>query len=214
MNPAIQNFIDARIANSTPSTIARDLVASGLQGTERVAQHQVYYRWQQKTASYWRRDADQFLSATTLLTESLANTIHDHEVLNSGNFHALALFVRESMTALRFVAKELAMDATYGTNHAGIELFAVLAEVDGVGIPLAYCFVSVTPSANGTNRAESGALTKILAQFLRRIQQAGFSPIFFGTDKICLSLMLLSLFSQKLSISFVIGMPLGQFILS
>ena len=183
LNPAIQNFIDARIADSTPSTIARDLAASGLQGTERVAQHQVYYRWQQKNASYWRRDADQFLSATTLLTESSASTICDHEVLNSGNLHALALFVRESMTALRFVTKELAMDVTYGTNHAGMELFAVLAEVDGVGIPLAYCFVGVTPSANGTNRAESGALTKILAQFLRRIQQAGFSPTFFGTDK-------------------------------
>ena len=118
------------------------------------------------------------------------------------------------MTALLFVTKELAIDATYGTNHAGMELFAVLVEVDGVGIPLAYCFVGITPSANGTNRAESGALTHILGQFLRRIQQAGFSPIFSVLIKICQSLTLLSLFGQKLSTSFVIGMLLGQFVLS
>ena len=48
LNRAIQNFIDARIADSTPSMIARDLPASGLQGIEHVAQYQVYYRWQQK----------------------------------------------------------------------------------------------------------------------------------------------------------------------
>ena len=183
LNPAIQNFIDARIADSTPSIIARDLAASGLQGIERVAQHQVYYRWQQKNASYWQRDADQFLSAITLLTEPSSKTLCDHEVFNSGNLRALALFVRESMIALRFKAKELAMDATYGTNHAGMELFAVLAEVDGIGIPLAYCFVGLTPSVNGTSRAEPGALTHILEQFLRRIRQEGFSPTFFGTDK-------------------------------
>ena len=69
----------------------------------------------------------------------------------SGNLGALALFVRDSMKALRSVVKELAKDATFGTNHTGMELFAVLAEIDGVGIPLAYCFVGVTPSVGGTS---------------------------------------------------------------
>ena len=45
---AIQKFIDARIIDLTPSMITCDLAASGLQGIECVAQHQVYYRWQQK----------------------------------------------------------------------------------------------------------------------------------------------------------------------
>jgi hypothetical protein len=37
----------------------------------------------------------------------------------------------------------LAMDATYGTNDKGMKLFAVMAEFDGTGISLAYCFVDV-----------------------------------------------------------------------
>ena len=183
LTPAIQNFIDARIADLTPSMISRDLAASGLQGIESVAQHQVYYRWQQQNASHWRRDADQFLSATMLLAEPSVTGFCDHEILYSGNLRALALFVRESMMTLRFVAKELAMDATFGTNHAGMDLFAVLAEVDGIGIPLAYCFVGATPSVGGTSQAESRGVIHILKQFLRRIQEAGFSPTFFGTDK-------------------------------
>ena len=183
LTPAIQNFIDARIADLTPSMMSRDLAASGLQGIECVAQHQVYYRWQQQNASHGRRDADQFLSATMLLAEPSVTGFCDHESLYSGNLRALVLFVRESMTALRFVAKDLAMDATFGTNHAGMDLFAVLAEVDGIGIPLAYCFVGVTPSVGGTSQSESRGIMHILKQFLRRIQQAGFSPAFFGTDK-------------------------------
>ena len=182
LTPAIQNFINARIADLTPM-ISRDLAASGLQGIECVAQNQVYYRWQQQNASHWRRDADQFLSVRMLLAEPSVTGFCDHEILYPGNLRALALFVRESMTALRFVAKELPMDATFGTNHAGMDLFAVLAEVDGIGIPLAYCFVGVTPSVGGTSQAESRGIMHILKQFLRRIQQAGFSPTFFGTDK-------------------------------
>lgn len=38
-------------------------------------------------------------------------------------------------------AQELVMDATYGTNSAGMDLFAVLAELDGTGVPLCYMFV-------------------------------------------------------------------------
>ena len=35
-------------------------------------------------------------------------------------------------------AKELLMEATYGTNNSGMELFTILAEVDGIGTTLAY----------------------------------------------------------------------------
>ena len=76
------------------------------------------------------------------------------------------------------------MDATFGTNNAGMDLFAVLAEVDGTGVPLAYCFVYVIPSDDGkTKKADAGALTHVLQQFLQRIRLAGFNPTFFGTDK-------------------------------
>ena len=76
------------------------------------------------------------------------------------------------------------MDATFGTNSAGMSLFSVLAEVDGCGIPLAYCFVQVIPTSSGpTPRPQAGAMGQLLVQFLRPLQVAGLNPSFFNTDK-------------------------------
>ena len=63
-------------------------------------------------------------------------------------------------------------------------LFAVLAEVDGTRVPLAYCFGDVLKN-NETNarHAEPGVVTNILDQFLQPLQRFGYNPTFFGTDK-------------------------------
>ena len=74
------------------------------------------------------------------------------------------------------------MDATFGTNNAGMDLFAILAELDGTGIPLAYCFVQ-TISVEDTRHSGPGALTAILDQFLRVLKSEGLDPAFFGVDK-------------------------------
>ena len=74
------------------------------------------------------------------------------------------------------------MDATFGTNNAGMDLFALLAELDGTGVPLAYCFVE-TISAKQTRHSEPGALTAILDQFLRVLKSGRLDPAFFGVDK-------------------------------
>ena len=74
------------------------------------------------------------------------------------------------------------MDATFGTNNAGMDLFALLAEFDGTGVPLAYCFVE-TISVEHTRHSEPGALTGILDQFLRVLKAGGLDPAFFGVDK-------------------------------
>ena len=180
----IQAYIDERITNSTPSRIYHDVKNSGLSGCERVAQYQVYYRWQQGNASNWRYHPEQFESAKLFLGERSAAAHCDSKVFTSGNLRGLALFARKPMSCLRSRAKELAMDATYGTNNAGMNLFAVLAEMDGTGIPLAYCFIGKIPSVDGAMQgADPGATTGILRQFLSHIRQAGFSPTFFGTDK-------------------------------
>ena len=183
LDASILEFIRSRATESTASRIHRALMASGLPGTASVSQSQVYYQWLQANVSNWRRDADQFLSAKMLLSEQLATQQCDHSVFTSGNLRGLALFVRESISSLRHEAKELAMDATFGTNNAGMDLFAVLAEVDGTGVVLAYLFVGMTPSDGDKRRTDPGALTSLLEQFLRRIQMAGFDPVFFGTDK-------------------------------
>ena len=62
-------------------------------------------------------------------------------------------------------------------NNAGMNLFSVLAEVDGAGIPLAYFFIK--PGC----MADNGAQTNLLDQFLRHFRHSGFMPTFFGVDK-------------------------------
>lgn len=80
-------------------------------------------------------------------------------------------------------ASELVMDATYGTNSSGADLFAVLAEADGAGVPIGYIFVEKRGVADSGRRSEDGAMTALIAEFLKQVWNAGFRPRFFGTDK-------------------------------
>jgi hypothetical protein len=76
------------------------------------------------------------------------------------------------------------MDATFGTNNAGMDLFAVLAEVEGARVPLAYCFMEVFENdVKGERHAMPGATSSVLCQFLQPLRLSGLNPIFFGTDK-------------------------------
>jgi hypothetical protein len=63
--------------------------------------------------------------------------------------------------------------------------FAVLAELDGTGVPLAYCFEKVFENnGKGEHRAILGAISGILlCQFLGYLRISDLSPTFFGTDK-------------------------------
>ncbi|KAI9806204.1 MAG: hypothetical protein M1825_006319 [Sarcosagium campestre] len=75
------------------------------------------------------------------------------------------------------------MDVTYGTNNAGMELFAVLAELDGTGVPLAYLFLEKPSLEDGSKKSDPGAVIGVLCQFLTPLKDAGFDPKFFGCDK-------------------------------
>ena len=88
-------------------------------------------------SSKWRRDPDPLCSAKNLLSERPDITSSEYRV---DNVRGLAFYISEAISTLTTRAKELAMDATFGTNNAGMDMFAVLAEVEGTGVPLAYCF--------------------------------------------------------------------------
>ena len=148
----VVKFNDHRIADQTPSHIFRNLRCSKLPECDLVLQHQVYHRWYQGNASHWRRHLDQLMAAMILVQQPSVAEVFESQVFKSGNIRGLALFSRKPMEVLRRRTKEMTMDSTYGTNHLGSTPFAVLAEVDGTGIPLAYCFVDKLASANGTVR--------------------------------------------------------------
>lgn len=78
------------------------------------------------------------------------------------------------------MTKEVAIDAMFGTNNAGKDLFAVPAELDGTGILIAHIFVEKRAMVEST---PVGTMKEILDQFLRPLQQSGLNPSFVGCDK-------------------------------
>lgn len=179
LSDEVLQFVQARILDSTPAEVYRDLLAANVSGSKLATQHQVYYQWQQASSKIWRKDSDQFKSAVKLLTDKQ----HTFKEYISGNVRGLTIYIEETISRLAPTTKEVAIDSTFGTNNAGMELFAVLAEYDGAGFPLAYCFCQTMALEPGPGRSQPGAQTQILCQFLQHLRGLGLQPAFFGTDK-------------------------------
>ena len=63
-------------------------------------------------------------------------------IITEENLNDPAIYINDSFSPLR-ASQELSMDATYGTINVGMDLVAVLAEVDGTCIPLGYFFTGI-----------------------------------------------------------------------
>ncbi|KAI0991125.1 hypothetical protein K3495_g17062, partial [Podosphaera aphanis] len=127
---------------------------------------------------FWKHDDDQFTSSKILL-EKLGDS-YRCEIFHEENINALAIYTNASIDALKRTTAEVAIDATHGTNNAGIDLYAVLAELDGTGVPMAYLFFK---KDRLTGTAPTGAITQILVKFLRLLQERNIAPLFVGCDK-------------------------------
>ncbi|KAJ6019708.1 ATP-dependent DNA helicase PIF1 [Penicillium canescens] len=186
LSPVVQVLINSLVSTKTPSEIYREIrqIPEG----KPVTRHQVYYLWQKANAEIWQRDLDPFISATMLLSENSHYRDH-HDIFTAGNLRALGFFASEPIQKLRNTAPQLVMDSTFGTNSGGMDLFAVLAEVEGTDVPLAYCLVELLkpPQANLAEgkpvRADPGAMTYIIQQFLERLKIFGFNPRCVALDK-------------------------------
>lgn len=164
----------------TPGKLNLELRVSSLPGREETSVHQVYYRWKKANQTLWRYDVDQTISARRILENHAV--ICRHTIYNHHHLRGLALFIPESLAALRG-ATELSMDSTHGTNKT--ELFAVIGELDGTGVPLAYLFKirNIPRNEKKTKRQERGAMIELSRLFLTDTQSYGINPTFFGTDK-------------------------------
>ncbi|KAI0998729.1 hypothetical protein K3495_g9466 [Podosphaera aphanis] len=151
--------------------------ASKLPGVDRVAEHQVYYQWQCANSSLWKRDADPVIPASEFLDENRSK--YQHATYLSGNLRGLAFYIRGTMNALVSRAK-FVTDIT--NSNVGMSLSAVLAELDGTGVPLCYLFVGTASISDQklSSADGKGATTCILKQFLQPLKDAGYSPKFFG----------------------------------
>jgi hypothetical protein len=186
LSPIVQELIHSRVSSKTPSEIYREI--RDIPEAKSVTRHQVYYLWQKANAEIWRRHSDPFVSATMLLSED-SNYRYHHAVFTAGNVRALAFFASDAIERVAKSTTQLVMDSTFGTNSGGMDLFAVLAEVEGTGIPLAYCLVELLkpPQAKAAEnkliRADPGAVTYIIQQFLERLKGFGFTPRCMAIDK-------------------------------
>lgn len=158
-------YIEERLASATPAEIFRDLVVSAVDGSNVVTRHQVAYRWQIANARLWKREVDPLRSAQVLLEEMSAE--YDFQSLQERNLKGLAFFSRKIIDLTTSSTIELSMDASFGTNSAGMQLFAVLGELDGAGVPIGYCFLGVDANETGQKQSAPGAMTLILVQFLK-----------------------------------------------
>lgn len=116
----IRDFISKRCATHSPAEIYNELQSSDLPDVGAVAQHQIYYQWQHANASKWKYDPDPFTSASIFLASQKK---YRYAVYVCGNFRGLAIYINDSMNTLASSSKELAIDATYGTNNSGISIF-------------------------------------------------------------------------------------------
>ena len=176
---AVKKFIEEHL-QSTPQQIFQDIQKeSNLQvgaPETHVTQAQVHYWWSKMCSSKWNSDKDPFVSASNLL--------ETHNRFSPFQFEgpaikAFGFYIEDAIVQLCDLVTELSMDATYGTNNEGADLFAVLAEYGGTGMPLAYVFIKRTSeSANFP-----GQLTAVLHLFLAGLRDRRVDPVFVGSDK-------------------------------
>lgn len=121
------NFIRDRCLTNTPGEIYHLLKDSKSKDKDSIMQHQVYYQWQQANSSVWQRDPDQFVSASKFLAEK--GNKYRYAELKSGNLRGLAVYICETMSVLKSKAKEMVIDATYGTNNSGKASFFIPRQI-------------------------------------------------------------------------------------
>jgi len=145
-----------------------------------VSDSQVRYLWHNLASRIWLRDKKNPLLSANLYANEVDRVKCLH--LTCPGYEGLLIInkVATSNLSRPGLVQELVMDATYGTNSAAYSLFAILAEVDGTGIPLAYAFTKpIAEKARNTG----APLMEMLHQVLRNIREEGFYPAVFHCDK-------------------------------
>ena len=171
----VLDFISKRVETSTAAAIYRDLKNAKL--ADNVPEYKVYYQWRQANIKLWRHDKDQFTSVEKLLAQDGMREKFTGIDYTPWGVKAFAIFVKhQSLPKLAVETKELAIDATYGTNNSGMDLYAVLAEVDGTGVPIAYMFVNRS-GPKDDNPKPNCPIVAVLQKLLLDIKTRGFSDV-------------------------------------
>ncbi|KAI0994016.1 hypothetical protein K3495_g14167 [Podosphaera aphanis] len=165
LSDEIRDIIESECLTKSPSQIYQIVQEMKVTGYEVAVQPQIYYLWQKANTRHWKRNDKQFESSKLLFEKKSEEFFHLE--FSVANYRGLAFYINASISTLALRTKELAIDATYGTNSAGSDLFAVLAEFDGTGVPSAYLFIE--KSVENSRPGVPGKMVQILDQFMRTL---------------------------------------------
>ncbi|KAJ7206101.1 hypothetical protein GGX14DRAFT_367487 [Mycena pura] len=143
-------------------------------------QKSVYNQWYKQYQVNWRLHDDELKSAKMLLEELAAGSTHEVEVVHlpeKGSFHAVAFVLPSLLRKYGQKIREIALDSTFKTTRSGYELFGLLGEVSGSGVPLGFLLLKSNDPA--PNEKE-----QYIRLFVRPIiQNWGVEPMQALTDK-------------------------------
>ncbi|KIY64289.1 hypothetical protein CYLTODRAFT_358634 [Cylindrobasidium torrendii FP15055 ss-10] len=114
----------------------------------------VYSLWFQHYRVQYYRDDDQVKSARTIITEVEAGLLGSYAAENiplpeEPGFTAIAWALPDMLRQWAGRIREIAVDSTWKTNALGYELYAVIGETYGSGMPLAFLLLKSDDGAPG-----------------------------------------------------------------
>ncbi|KAG6848311.1 hypothetical protein H0H93_001313, partial [Arthromyces matolae] len=130
-----------------------------------LTEKQIYAAWMRENEGEWRLADDQVKSAIRLLEKlEVGEKVDVIPLAQEDGMNTIAFALREILDRYGDEIEELAMDSTWKTNALGYELYAILGEANGQGIPVAFAF---TTSTDGT--APEGAKDRMMKQVIRHV---------------------------------------------
>ncbi|KAL3688896.1 hypothetical protein R1sor_015205 [Riccia sorocarpa] len=167
--------------------VYRLLTEEGLINPAQITRAQVNY-WVDEIESwlYGNNEVDQQLGASKFIRSEAMKEKEFAEVLYEDNdqFQAFA-FTTHFWRHIKSV-KDVLTDSTFKTNAMRFELFALVANLGGFGVPLSYLFYRKKVNINEVEVSDGGLTTiriGVLTNWLESLRGKGLMPTFFITDK-------------------------------
>ncbi|KAG8942368.1 hypothetical protein FRC03_003274 [Tulasnella sp. 419] len=152
--------------DKTPNQIWKDICHKN--PNPAFSRKQVYQLWHSTVQKQWTMDADELTSARKLILEKGKEPgglgpfrFEEIPISAVAGFDVLAFSVPAILEQWKGRMREVLIDSCWGTNRAGCELFTLLGEAYGSGLPLGYIFIK------STGEGEENAKRGILEQFLK-----------------------------------------------
>ncbi|THV07112.1 hypothetical protein K435DRAFT_825684 [Dendrothele bispora CBS 962.96] len=173
MPQRVTDIIHENMGHCTPNNLVPLIQAE----FPNITSAQVYSAWIKLSEELWKHAENPLESAKQLL-EELRDEVEVVHTKVADGVEQLCWVLKKITGPLGKGVVEVALDATYRTNSAHLELYCVMAEDDNAGFPLSYCLLSTATSIEQRKR------TKALCRWVRKLRdQWDVHPEFVHIDK-------------------------------